>query len=157
MPKPHRSKPHQIRLSDIGKPHELSANDWFALVESGVARIEADTKESRLAVLRLPFVGWVHNGVLLIGEIGASIKSTWLAWEREWLHDISSAEFRQRQFESALETALRVQRERETALMIEALEWQSTRRKTRKNSFRWVSREHLEEILAAFGRTPQAQ
>lgn len=157
MPKQHRSKPHQIRLSDTGKPHELGVNDWFALVNSGAARIEADTKEKRVAVLRLPFVGWVHNGALLIGEIGASIKSTWLAWEREWLRDLSSAEFRQRQFETALETALRVQRERETALMIEALEWKSTRHKTRKNSLRWVSREHLEEILTAFGRTIQTQ
>lgn len=108
-------------------------------------------------MLRLPFIGWIRDGQLWVGRIGASIKSTWQAWEREWLRELSSAEFRQRQFETALETALRVQRERETALMIEALEWKTTRHKTRKNSIRWVSREHLAEILTAFGRTVDAQ
>lgn len=152
MPKQHRSKPHQIRLSDTGKPHELSANDWFELVNSGAARIEADTKEARVAVLRLPFIGWVQDGSLCIARIGASIKSTWAAWEREWLRTLAAGEWQLQQGESYADREARVSRERETQLLIESLEWQSTRQRTRKNSIRWVSYEHLCEVLAAFGR-----
>lgn len=142
----------QIKLSESAKPHELQASDWFELVNSGAARCESDTKEARVAVLRLPFVGWVQDGRLCIARIGASIKSTWLAWEREWLRSLSAGELSLQRLEDYADREARVVRERETQLLIEALEWQSTRQRTRKNSIRWVSREHLREVLAAFGR-----
>jgi hypothetical protein len=142
----------QIKLSESAKPHELQASDWFDLVNSGAARCESDTKEARVAVLRLPFVGWVQDGALCVARIGASIKSTWQAWEREWLRTLAAGEWQLQQDESYVDREVRVARERETQLLIEALEWQSTRQKTRKNSIRWVSYEHLREVLAAFGR-----
>ena len=155
MPKTHRSKPHQLKLSETAKPHELPAEDWFNLVNSGAARLERDDHSGRVAVLRLPFIGWIEAGQLFISRIGAAIPSTWLAWEREWLRRVGTIParllgetFEQRQ--------ARVTHERETALFIEALEWKSTRRKTRKNSIRWVSPEQLNEVLSAFHRLPEA-
>ena len=153
MPKRERNrKLSQVKLSESTRPHDLEAADWFELVNSGAARVEADTKEARVAVLRLPFIGWVQDGRLCIARIGASIKSTWQAWEREWLRTLAAGEWQLQQGESYADREARVMRERETQALIEALEWQSTRRKTRKNSIRWVSHEHLREVLAAFGR-----
>lgn len=142
----------QIKLSETAKPHELDASDWFELVNAGAARCEADTKEARVAVLRLPFIGWIENGSLCVARIGASIKSTWQAWEREWLRTLATGEWQLQRSESYADTEARVIRERETQALIEALEWKTTRQKTRKNSIRWVSAEHAREVLAAFGR-----
>lgn len=159
MTKPHRSKPHQIKLSESGKPHELSAKDWFELTEKGIAKVEADTKAARVAVLRLPFIGWVENGALCYSRIGASIKSTWIAWEREWMLSVtpSEVELQHLGFETYSERLARIERERETAALIEALEWKSTRKvKGGRNSIRWVSEDQLKAVLMAFGRMPVA-
>lgn len=157
MAKPHRSKPHQIKLSESGKPHELSPQDWFDLTEKGIAKIEADTKAARVAVLRLPFIGWVEQGELCYSRIGASIKSTWIAWEREWMLSVtpSEVELQHLGFETYSERLARIERERETAALIEALEWKSTRKvKGGRNSIRWVSEDQLKAVLMAFGRMP---
>lgn len=159
MAKTHRSKPHQIKLSDGGKPHALAPADWHALVSQGVAREEKDTPQGRVAVLKLPFVGWIHDGALCVARIGASIKSTWLAFEREWLlsvETITEKERQRRETESFADRVARVYRERETAIFIESLDWQTNRQKRNRNTIRWVSQDQLREVLYAFGRLPES-
>lgn len=155
MAKQHRSKPHQIKLSETGKPHELSPADWFALVNQRVAEVESDTKDARIAVLRLPFVGWVENGALCLSRLGHSIKSTWIAWERAWLYGvetITEKERVRRASESYADRCARVRLDRDSELFIEALDWQTNRQKKNRNVIRWVSPEQLAEVLTAFGR-----
>lgn len=170
MAKTHRSKPHQLKLSETGKPHELSAQDWFAITEQGIAKIEADTKAARVAVLRLPFIGWVQNGQLCIARIGASVKSTWLAFERRWLETVKTRDLYVRadghlypraelgsqhpQAETFEQREARVFRERDAELFIESLDWQTNRQKKNKNLIRWVSEDQLLQVLSAFHRLP---
>lgn len=160
MAKQHRSKPHQIKLSETGKPHELPPADWFALVNQRVADIQSDTKDARIAVLRLPFVGWVENGALCLSQIGHSIKSTWIAWERAWLYGVETVtekERMRRAEESYVDRCARVRLDREAELFIEALDWQTNRQRKNRNVIRWVSPEQLAEVLAAFGRTVEVE
>ncbi len=150
----HRSKPHKIRLSESGKPHELPPADWFALVDSGAAKLESDTKAARVAILRLPFIGWVQCGQLWVARIGASIPSQWLAWEREFWRRVDTLSAKLILSETFDQREARVLRERETALFIEALDWQTNRQRRNRNGLRWVSPAQLREVLAAFGRLP---
>lgn len=172
MAKTHRSKPHQIKLSEGGKPHALAPADWHTLVSQGVAREEKDTPQGRIAVLKLPFIGWIQDGALCVGRIGASIKSTWLAFEREWLHTVKTSDLYVRadghlwprtelgtqhpQAETFEQREARVYRERNAEFFIEALDWQSNRQKKNRNLVRWVSQEQLREVLHAFGRLPES-
>ncbi len=167
----HRSKPHQLKLSETGKPHELSAKDWFEITGQGIAKIEADTKAARVAVLRLPFIGWVHNGHLCVTRIGASVKSTWLAFERRWLETVRTCDLyvkadghlylrtelgaQHPQAETFEQRKARVYREREAELFIDALDWQTNRQKKNKNVIRWVSEDQLLQVLSAFHRLPE--
>lgn len=160
MAKQHRSKPHQIKLSETGKPHELPPSDWFSLVNQRIADIQSDTRDARIAVLRLPFVGWVTNGALCLSQIGHSIKSNWIAWERQWLFDvetITEKERLRRAEESFEDRCSRVRLDRESELFIEALDWQTNRQKKNRNVIRWVSPGQLAEVLTAFGRIIEAE
>lgn len=158
----HRSKPHQIRFSETGKPYELPPKEWLELTTSGIAKVESDTKAARIAVIRLPWVGLNINGSLFVSKIGASIKSTWLGWDREWLVSVTKGELQLQHAHTIEGEAIedyaariaRVERERETAMLIEALEWKSTRHvKGGRNSFHRVTASQLAEVLTAFGRT----
>lgn len=171
MAKTHRSKPHQLKLSESGKPHELNAEDWFELTNSGCARVESDTKQGRVAVLCSPFIGWVQDGQLWISRIGVSIKSTWLAFEREYLRRVKTSDLYVWQdghlwlrselgknhplMETGEVRKLRVARERDAEFDIEASVWRTTRGShPGRNSIRCVSPEHLAEVLQAFRRSP---
>lgn len=165
----HRSKPHQLKLSETSKPHALAPQDWHTLTAQGIARIESDTPAARIAVLRLPYVGWLDDGVLCVSRIGASIKSTWIAWEREWLQRVKTSDLyvkadghlwqrtelgaQHPQAETFAEREARVYRERDAEAFIESLDWQTNRQKKNRNRLRWVSEEQLREVLTAFGRS----
>lgn len=165
----HRSKPHQIRLSETGKPHALAPKDWHTLTAQGIAKIETDTPAARVAVLKLPFVGWLDNGVLCVSQISVSIRSTWIAWEREWLQRVKTSDLYVRadghlwprtslgadhpQAETYEQREARVYRERDAESFIESLDWQTNRQRKNRNTLRWVSPDQLAQVLMAFGRT----
>lgn len=171
MANAHRSKPHQIKLSETGKPHALAPQDWHTLTAQGIARIETDTTEARTAVLSLPYVGWLDDGVLCISRIGASIRSTWAAWESEWLHRVKTSDLyvkadghfwartelgaQHPQAETFQERETRVYRERDAEAFIESLDWQTNRQKKNRNRLRWVSEAQLRDVLTAFGRNDE--
>lgn len=114
---------------------------------------------------RLSVAAQNPDGTLLFARkvqspITAAIKSICSAWEREWFFDVrkSEAELHQlrdadgKLIESYLDRVLRVRQEQDDQIFYDCLDWQSGRSEKEKNSIRWVSYEHLREVLAAFGR-----
>ena len=152
-----------VRLIESGDCFTIPADAFFRYVKQGY--ISPETERVGLIDARLLVAAQNPDGTLLFARkvqshITAAIKSICSAWEREWFFDVreSEAELHQlrdkdgKPIESYLERVLRVRKEQEEQIFYDCLDWQSGRSEREKNSIRWVSREHLREVLVAFGR-----